>query len=176
MFVRPFFEPSTKQLPTYIIKAGNHGKNNKKICLMGGGGGRQVLSLLRHTYSPGHFPHALAVMKKIIGIRANTNTGRRATARSKRQPLNLFTWPNHVIDTVEARSADTRLIRTPGYYGQFCLSRRGKAHTTFSLQLTRLIRTLWSVPLVSILTRFYCICFYCPHRLITTASLETLAH
>ena len=33
----------------------------------------------------------------------------------------------------------TRLIRTPGYYGQFHLSRR-KAHI-FSLKLTRLIRT-----------------------------------
>ena len=31
-------------------------------------------------------------------------------------------------------------LRTPGYCGQFRLSRRGKAHT-FSLKLTRLIRT-----------------------------------
>ena len=42
--------------------------------------------------------------------------------------------------TVEPRSTDTRLIRTPGYCGQFRLSRRGKAYT-FSLKLTRLIRT-----------------------------------
>ena len=42
--------------------------------------------------------------------------------------------------TVEPRSTDTRLIRTPGYCGQFRLSRRGKAHT-FSLKLTHLIRT-----------------------------------
>ena len=41
--------------------------------------------------------------------------------------------------TVEPRSTDTRLIRTPWYYGQFCWSRR-KPHT-FSLKLTRLIRT-----------------------------------
>ena len=37
---------------------------------------------------------------------------------------------------VEPRFADTRLIRTPHYYGQFPLS-LGKAHTFF---LTRLIR------------------------------------
>ena len=42
--------------------------------------------------------------------------------------------------TVESRSTDTRLIRTPGYCGQFRFSRRGKAHT-FSLRLTHLIRT-----------------------------------
>ena len=53
------------------------------------------------------------------------------------------------------RSTDTRLIRTPGYCGQFRFSRRGKAHT-FSLKLTRLIRTLWRVPLVSVLTGFHC--------------------
>ena len=41
--------------------------------------------------------------------------------------------------SVEPRFTDTRLIRTPGYYGQFRLSRQ-KAHI-FSLKLTRLIRT-----------------------------------
>ena len=39
----------------------------------------------------------------------------------------------------EPRSTDTRLIRTPRYYGQFRWSRR-KPHT-FSLKLTRLMRT-----------------------------------
>ena len=29
-----------------------------------------------------------------------------------------------ITNTVEPRSTDTRLIRTPGYYGQFRLSRR----------------------------------------------------
>ena len=43
------------------------------------------------------------------------------------------------IYTVEPRFTDTRLIRTPRYYGQFRWSRR-KPHT-FSLKLTRLIRT-----------------------------------
>ena len=47
---------------------------------------------------------------------------------------------NKAVYTVEPRSTDTRLIRTPGYCGQFRLSRRGKAHT-FCLKLTRLIRT-----------------------------------
>lgn len=42
-------------------------------------------------------------------------------------------------NTVEPRFTDTRLIRTPRYYGQFRWSRR-KPHT-FSLKLTRLIRT-----------------------------------
>ena len=56
---------------------------------------------------------------------------------------------------MEPRSTDTRLIRTPGYCGQFRLSRRGKAHT-FSLKLTRVIRTLWRVPLVSVLIGFHC--------------------
>ena len=46
--------------------------------------------------------------------------------------------------TVEPRSTDTRLIRTPAYNGQFRLSRQ-KAHI-FSLKLTRLIRTLFCVP------------------------------
>ena len=41
--------------------------------------------------------------------------------------------------TVEPRSTDTRLIRTPALYGQFRLSRQ-KAHI-FSLKLTRFIRT-----------------------------------
>ena len=45
----------------------------------------------------------------------------------------------HVRNTVEPRSTDTRLIRTPRYYGQFRWSRR-KPHT-FSLKLTHLIRT-----------------------------------
>ena len=35
---------------------------------------------------------------------------------------------HRVRTTVEPRSTDTRLIRTPRYYGQFCLSRR-KAHS-----------------------------------------------
>ena len=47
---------------------------------------------------------------------------------------------NKQLNTVEPRSTDTSLIRTPRYCGQFRLSRRGKAHT-FSIQLTRLIRT-----------------------------------
>ena len=34
-------------------------------------------------------------------------------------------------DTVEARSSDTRLIRTPALYGQFRLSRQ-KARSIFS--------------------------------------------
>ena len=41
--------------------------------------------------------------------------------------------------TVEPRSTDTRLIRTPALYGQFRLSRQ-KAHI-FSLKLTCFIRT-----------------------------------
>ena len=43
------------------------------------------------------------------------------------------------FDTVEPRSTDTRLIRTPAYNGQFRLFRQ-KAHI-FSLKLTRFIRT-----------------------------------
>ena len=43
------------------------------------------------------------------------------------------------VYTVEPRSTDTRLIRTPALYGQFRLSRQ-KAHI-FSLKLTRFIRT-----------------------------------
>ena len=42
-----------------------------------------------------------------------------------------------IIITVEPRSTDTRLIRTPALYGQFRLSRQ-KAHI-FSLKLTRFI-------------------------------------
>ena len=41
--------------------------------------------------------------------------------------------------TLEPCSMATRLIQTPGYYGQFRLSRR-KAHT-FSLKVTRLLQT-----------------------------------
>ena len=47
---------------------------------------------------------------------------------------------NKISCTVKPRFTDTRLIRTPRYYGQFCWSRR-KPYT-FSLKLTRLIRTL----------------------------------
>ena len=43
------------------------------------------------------------------------------------------------FNTVVPRSTDTRLIRTPAYNGQFCLSRQ-TAHI-FSLKLTRFIRT-----------------------------------
>ena len=50
------------------------------------------------------------------------------------------TYTHHVTrNTVEPRSTDTRLIRTPALYGQFRLSRQ-KAHI-FSLKLTRFIRT-----------------------------------
>ena len=54
----------------------------------------------------------------------------------------LIQWevPQILVITVAPRSMDTRLLRTPGYYRQFRLSRR-KAHI-FSLKLTRLIRTL----------------------------------
>ena len=45
----------------------------------------------------------------------------------------------HAIGTVEPRSTDTRLIRTPRYYGQFRFPRR-KPHIFF-LKLTRLLRT-----------------------------------
>ena len=62
-----------------------------------------------------------------------------------------------LLNTVESRS--TRIIRTPGYWGQFRLYRRGKAHA-FSLKLTRLIRTLWRVPLVSVLTGFHYIVMF----------------
>ena len=48
-------------------------------------------------------------------------------------------YPACSLSTVEPRFTDTRLIRTPRYYGQFRWSRR-KPHT-FSLKLTRLIRT-----------------------------------
>ena len=44
-----------------------------------------------------------------------------------------------IIITVEPRSTDTRLIRTPALYGQFRLSRQ-KAHI-FSLKSTCFIRT-----------------------------------
>ena len=46
---------------------------------------------------------------------------------------------NVLLYTVEPRFMDTRLMRTPRYYGQFRWSRQ-KPHT-FSLKLTRLIRT-----------------------------------
>ena len=45
----------------------------------------------------------------------------------------------YAVEPRSPRSTDTHLIRTPGYYGQFRLSRR-KAHI-FSLKLTRFIRT-----------------------------------
>ena len=50
-------------------------------------------------------------------------------------------WPflRVYFTTVEPRSTDTRLIRTPALYGQFRLSRQ-KAHI-FSIKLTRFIRT-----------------------------------
>ena len=47
--------------------------------------------------------------------------------------------PNIFLCTVEPRFTDTRLIRTPRYYGHFSLS-LGKAHTFFQ-NSTRLIRT-----------------------------------
>ena len=53
--------------------------------------------------------------------------------------LEKYPKKRRVITTVEPHSTDTRLIRTPRYYGQFRWSRR-KPHT-FSLKLTRLIRT-----------------------------------
>ena len=52
----------------------------------------------------------------------------------------VFTVEINVTCTVEPRSMDTRLIRTPTLYGRFRLSRQ-KAHI-FSVKLTRFIRTL----------------------------------
>ena len=57
-------------------------------------------------------------------------------------PINVqWTWNKADVRgcTVESRSTDTRLMRTPVLYGQFRLSRQ-KAHI-FSLKLTRFIRT-----------------------------------
>ena len=69
-------------------------------------------------------------------------------------------------DTVEPRSTDTRLIRTPGYCGQFCFSRRRKAHT-FSLKLTRLIRTPVNTDTLAcpLGVRINRVPLYCFHRL-----------
>ena len=55
--------------------------------------------------------------------------------------------------TVNPRLTDTRLIRTPQYYGQFDLS-LGKESPCISINSTRLIRTLLFEPLVSALTGF----------------------
>ena len=57
---------------------------------------------------------------------------------------------NPTVTVIEPRFTDTRLIRTPRYYGQFSLS-QGKA-LAFSLNSTRLIRTPSVVPSVSVLT------------------------
>ena len=61
---------------------------------------------------------------------------------------------NPTVTVIEPRFTDTRLIRTPRYYGQFSLS-QGKA-LAFSLNSTRLIRTPSVVPSVSVLTVFDC--------------------
>ena len=60
---------------------------------------------------------------------------------------------NPTVTVIEPRFTDTRLIRTPRYYGQFSLS-QGKA-LAFSLNSTRLIRTPSVVPSVSVLTGFW---------------------
>ena len=60
-----------------------------------------------------------------------------------------------IIYTVKPRFKDTRLIRTPQYHGQFaCLWE--KKVLTFSLNTTRLIRTLCLTPSESVLTGFDC--------------------
>ena len=48
-------------------------------------------------------------------------------------------YADALVSTVEPRSTDTRLIRTPTLYGQFRLSRQKVK--IFSLKLTRFIRT-----------------------------------
>ena len=57
-------------------------------------------------------------------------------------------------NTVEPRTTDTRLIWTPGYYGQFRLSQQ-KAHT-FSLKLTRLIHVQYGHQLIQTMDTFLC--------------------
>ena len=56
-------------------------------------------------------------------------------------------FQKHSSNTAKPRFTDTRLIRTPYYHGQCALS-LGKKPLTFSLNLTRLIRTLSMAPLV----------------------------
>ena len=67
-----------------------------------------------------------------------------------------------MVNTEEPCSMDTYLIRTPVNSGQFHLSQHWKISYIFSKnnQLntdTRIIWTLWFVPLVSLLTGFHCI-------------------
>ncbi len=84
------------------------------------------------------WPSVLPIASEVIAITTTIiNLLRHITIPwhwSKVSPFQ-FTY----YDTVEPRFTDTRLIRTPRYYGQFRWSRR-KPHT-FSFNLTRLIRT-----------------------------------
>ena len=92
----------------------------------------------------------------------------------------------HKWSTVKPRFTDTRLIQTHHYYGQFVLS-LGKKAPTFSLNSTRLTRTLSMSPSVSVLTRFDCIIhfklgsaagfvLYCSVRFVsTTVTTDTVS-
>ena len=97
-------------------------------------GARRALSPLRHPCSPPYLP--LAANRCKSGCWINE-------------------W-NSCLSTAISRLTDTRSTRTPRYYGQFSLS-LGKT-LTFSLNSTRLIRTLSMVPSASLLTGFglYC--------------------
>ena len=81
-------------------------------------------------------------LKKKNGIKSHRKYMKRLLGKEP-------TKGNLNVDTVELRSTDNCLIRTPGYCREFHLSRRGKPRT-LSLKLTRLIRTpvntLWHVP------------------------------
>ena len=85
----------------------------------------------------------------------------RRRRRRRRGTQESFKRSKHLLFYIQWNPA----LRTPGYCGQFRLSRCGKAHT-FLLKISRLIRTpvniirtLWRVPLVSVLTGFHCTVF-----------------
>ena len=67
------------------------------------------------------------------------------TVRTDRVLLPSFSLLEY---TVKPRFTDTRLIRTPRYYGRFALSLR-KQNPEISLHSTRLIRTFSMAPSVS---------------------------
>ena len=72
---------------------------------------------------------------------------------------------------------DTLLIQTPHYHGQFALPLGKESPLTFSLNSSRLIRTLSMVPSVLVLTGFDCNKIHqCFNRMMESIETKVASH
>ena len=108
------------------------------------------------------------IISSLLGLLKNNDRARSTRLsflrRSRRDGLSRFDRHLSIVlkpfseNTVEPLVTDTSIIRTPLYYGQFVWSQKcQKSYIPYLYNTdTSVNRTVGSVPLVSVLKRFYC--------------------